>query len=209
MFNWGNFSPRNCCLLAKKIGIKSGPQTSKKTIILKTKFCKLLVREIGNTRRTWAEPFCDNESANAEGLEGPVDVASRWPMNPGLVSGDNRRRSYVSVDLCRTDPDRRKIYARIVNGGWDLLYLRDSRGSRCLGRELLLWLIARWCLPRREQGTGSSCTEGEPFLADVPHGDAETRPSPRYPRFRSWNNDRDTRYLSAFYNWRNLDTALR
>ena len=210
VFTWENFWFTELSkMLVKKLAQNLHALNLQKTVVLETLWTSCEENLLaGDDSMDETQTFCDDESANVGGLEGPVDVASRWPMNPGLVSGDNRRRSYVSVDLCRTDPDKRKIYQRIVNGGWNLLYLRDSRGSRCLGRELLtLWLIARWCLPRREQGTGSSCTEGESFLADVPYGDAETRRSPRYPRFRSWNNDRDARYLFAFYNWCSLDVS--
>lgn len=82
--------------------------------------------------------------------EGPVRVANRWPMNPGLVSVTIVEEEVTFLSTLRHRPRRKKENSCIVNSGWDLL-VYAIRPLRAAGVwELLLWLIARWCLPRRE-----------------------------------------------------------
>lgn len=60
------------------------------------------------------------------GLKGPVDVASRWPMNPGLVSGTiGEEVTFLSTRSCRPWGKN----ACIVNGGWNLPYAIRPLGA--------------------------------------------------------------------------------
>lgn len=70
--------------------------------------------------RKYTEPFHNDESVNIV-REGPVRVANRWPMNPGLVSVTIAEEEVAFLSTLRHRPRREKENSCIVNSGWDLL----------------------------------------------------------------------------------------
>lgn len=73
--------------------------------------------------------------SECRGLKGPVDVATRWPMNPALVSGTIDQETIPTFlptcALLADDPKEKNTC--IVNGGWNLLYDSGS-GQQVSGK---------------------------------------------------------------------------